>query len=214
MQPHTRAHARTHVGVCVSARACARDCGRVGHECVRVRVCLCPRVSESVRVLMRAGPCARVRVHARVCGSGPADVWRSCVFECLLVHIFARVCASAYVCVRARVRASWLRGRCGGPAGAGGISGSAACAWFQFGAIGRCRARSAAGRTFTNRTVQAGWAARCYHTSVIDAAGAIYVIGGEGSYNDTSKSYTYYRDVWVSTDGGARPDSVKGVVGG
>jgi hypothetical protein len=38
---------------------------------------------------------------------------------------------------------------------------------------------------------------------VVDAAGAIYVIGGQGSGN------TYYNDVWVSTDGGARPDSVK-----
>jgi hypothetical protein len=37
---------------------------------------------------------------------------------------------------------------------------------------------------------------------VIDAAGAIYVIGGYGT--------TYYRDVWVSTDGGARPDSRRG----
>ena len=32
---------------------------------------------------------------------------------------------------------------------------------------------------------------------MIDAAGAIYVIGGTGGT-------TYYRDVWVSTDGGAR----------
>jgi hypothetical protein len=31
---------------------------------------------------------------------------------------------------------------------------------------------------------------------VIDAAGAIYVIGGHGSS-------TYYNDVWISTDGGA-----------
>jgi hypothetical protein len=31
---------------------------------------------------------------------------------------------------------------------------------------------------------------------VVDAAGAIYVIGGSGG--------TYYHDVWVSTDGGAR----------
>jgi hypothetical protein len=46
----------------------------------------------------------------------------------------------------------------------------------------------------------APWAARVGHTSVVDAAGAIYVIGG---YNRT----TYYHDVWVSTDGGARPDS-------
>jgi hypothetical protein len=30
---------------------------------------------------------------------------------------------------------------------------------------------------------------------VIDAAGAIYVVGGN--------SVTYYKDVWVSTDGGA-----------
>ncbi len=43
----------------------------------------------------------------------------------------------------------------------------------------------------------APWAARYSHTSVIDAAGAIYVIGGNGIG-------TYYHDVWVSTDGGAR----------
>jgi hypothetical protein len=46
----------------------------------------------------------------------------------------------------------------------------------------------------------APWAARKGHTTVIDAAGAIYVIGGSGG--------TYYNDVWASTDGGARPDSV------
>jgi hypothetical protein len=32
---------------------------------------------------------------------------------------------------------------------------------------------------------------------VVDAAGAIYVIGGFGS--------TYLHDVWASTDGGVRP---------
>jgi hypothetical protein len=36
---------------------------------------------------------------------------------------------------------------------------------------------------------------------VIDAAGAIYVIGGRG-FNGT-----FFNDVLVSTDGGARPDS-------
>ncbi len=43
---------------------------------------------------------------------------------------------------------------------------------------------------------------------MIDAAGTIYVIGGEGD--------TYLNDVWASTDGGARPDSVRGpgVLGG
>ncbi len=44
----------------------------------------------------------------------------------------------------------------------------------------------------------AGWAGRYGHTSVIDAAGAIYVIGGTGFG-------TGYQDVWASTDGGARP---------
>jgi hypothetical protein len=42
------------------------------------------------------------------------------------------------------------------------------------------------------------------HTTGIDAAGAIYVLGGIGS---GSSSYTYYRDVWVSTNGGAQPDT-------
>ena len=69
----------------------------------------------------------------------------------------------------------------------------------------------AAGITWTSRTLNAtvsadqptgsaGWAARAHHTSVVNASGAIYVIGGVyGS--------TVYNDVWVSTDGGARPDS-------
>jgi hypothetical protein len=54
----------------------------------------------------------------------------------------------------------------------------------------------AAGVTWTSRTTSAPWAARNYHTTVLDAAGAIYVIGGTGSG-------TYLQDVWVSTDGGA-----------
>jgi hypothetical protein len=63
------------------------------------------------------------------------------------------------------------------------------------------------GVTWTIRTTSAPWAARYHHTSAIDA-GAIYVIGG---YDGT----IYYQDVWVSTDGGARPDSGGGgVVGG
>jgi hypothetical protein len=51
----------------------------------------------------------------------------------------------------------------------------------------------AAGITWTSRTLQAEWAGRQGHTSVIDAAGAIYVIGGAGNG-------TYYQDVW--TNGG------------
>ena len=61
--------------------------------------------------------------------------------------------------------------------------------------------------TWTSRTTSAEWAARAYHTTVIDAAGAIYVLGGKGSGPD-------YNDVWSSTDGGARPDSVLGWWGG
>ena len=60
---------------------------------------------------------------------------------------------------------------------------------------------SAAGITWTSRTLAAQWAARYQHTSVVDAAGAIYVIGGLGTY---SSGLAYYNDVWVSTDGGAR----------
>ena len=49
----------------------------------------------------------------------------------------------------------------------------------------------------------APWAARYGHSTVIDVSGAIYVIGG---YNGT----TYFNDVYVSTDGGALPDSAGG----
>ncbi len=52
-----------------------------------------------------------------------------------------------------------------------------------------------AGATWTSRTTSAPWAARIFHASVIDAAGAIYVIGGW--------SGTRQQDVWASTDGGA-----------
>ncbi len=44
---------------------------------------------------------------------------------------------------------------------------------------------------------------------MVDAAGAIYVIGGNG-YGSTG----LLNDVWASTDGGARPDSVGGWVDG
>ena len=42
---------------------------------------------------------------------------------------------------------------------------------------------------------------------MVDAAGAIYVIGGSSGGRN-------YNDVWASTDGGARPDYVGGLVGG
>ncbi len=74
----------------------------------------------------------------------------------------------------------------------------AAASAVAFGATGLARARSAAGVTWTSRTASAPWAARYEHTSAVDAAGAIYVIGGYGSGTGT-----FYHDVWVSTDGGA-----------
>jgi hypothetical protein len=58
--------------------------------------------------------------------------------------------------------------------------------------IGRSRAL-AAGASWTSRTLSAPWAARAEHTTVIDAAGAIYVLGGYGSPGS---------DVWASTNGG------------
>ena len=59
---------------------------------------------------------------------------------------------------------------------------------------------AAAGVTWTSRTLAAPWAARAYHTSVIDAiSGAIYVIGGY------DRDVTRYNDVWVSANGGADP---------
>jgi hypothetical protein len=58
----------------------------------------------------------------------------------------------------------------------------------------------ASGVTWTSRTTNAPWAGRKGHTSVIDAAGAIYVIGG---FSGTGANIVYYKDVYVSTDGGA-----------
>jgi hypothetical protein len=58
----------------------------------------------------------------------------------------------------------------------------------------------AAGVSWTCRTHKEPWF-RDSHTSVIDAFGAIYVIGGQ----DGGTGFT--NDVWVSTDGGSRLDS-------
>ncbi len=55
-----------------------------------------------------------------------------------------------------------------------------------------------AGTTWTLVIASAPWAARFGHTSVVDAAGAIYVLGGRDGNN------AYLKDVWASTDQGAR----------
>jgi hypothetical protein len=94
--------------------------------------------------------------------------------------------------------------------------GRRACGWCHRLKVSRALA---AGATWTSRTAGAPWETRSRHTSVIDAAGAIYVIGG---FKYVTSSFTYYfDDVWASTDGGARPDFVgdsrvvhQGVLGG
>ncbi len=48
------------------------------------------------------------------------------------------------------------------------------------------------------------------HTSVVDAAGAIYVIGGHTTLVYGGGTGYFNADVWVSTDGGVLPDSVGG----
>jgi hypothetical protein len=53
------------------------------------------------------------------------------------------------------------------------------------GATGRGSRASAAGVTWTSRTLAAEWDPRGFPTSVIDAAGAIYVIGGITGRHDT-----------------------------
>ncbi len=58
----------------------------------------------------------------------------------------------------------------------------------------------AAGAMWRCRTASAPWAARYAHTSVIDAAGAIFVIGGTNYFNGTD---IYFNDGLKSTDGGA-----------
>ncbi len=54
----------------------------------------------------------------------------------------------------------------------------------------------AAGAMWRCRTASAPWDGRGEHTTVIDAAGAIYVIGGFDGGD------IWYNDVWKSTDGG------------
>ncbi len=56
-----------------------------------------------------------------------------------------------------------------------------------------------AGASWKRITASAPWAARQGHTSVLDAAGNIFVLGGSGDGDTT------YNDVWRSADHGAAP---------
>ena len=57
------------------------------------------------------------------------------------------------------------------------------------------------GVTWTRVIASAPWGGRAGPTTAIDAAGAIYVLGGRSG--DSFYNLTYYDDVWVSSDGGA-----------
>ena len=59
----------------------------------------------------------------------------------------------------------------------------------------------AAGASWTLMTASAPWAARKAHTSVIDAAGNIYVLGGNSLVDAVNASSC--NDVWRSADQGA-----------
>jgi hypothetical protein len=70
-------------------------------------------------------------------------------------------------------------------------------------AVGGYRAH-AAGASWALMTANATWAAREGHTSVIDAAGHIYVLGGGyiACYRGGCRC-AFYNDVWRSADQGA-----------
>jgi hypothetical protein len=170
---------RVHVSVC--ARACVSVC-----VCARAPLCVCLGLScESACFWF----CLCARARESVCES--ACVRACCTYVC--------VCST---CVCLCLGATALCWPSRGTAGTGGIyssaSGDADGPHVRAAlAIGRF-ARVHAGATWTSRTASAPWAARQGHTTVIDAAGAIYVIGGTSSAGSTCN-----RDVWASTDGGA-----------
>jgi hypothetical protein len=190
---------------CVRVRVRARAMSVCVCACVQRSTCAfaCVLICVFVFICARAC-CERARVSVRVCVPVLAHVRAFCAFQSDC--IFARACVAS-VCVRLAaacalpshggdVRYQWLGPRRALRPGARG------CAWCH-----RPGSRaSAAGVNWTSRTAKAEWAGRYFHTSVIDAAGAIYVIGGHGT--------TTLNDVWASTDGGARAGLGPGGGGG
>jgi hypothetical protein len=176
------------VGVVVFVGVHLRVCVR-GHPCFRASVCARSRVRVRVRVpVVRAFVCARVRVFVQFYWQAFARHWGSnlCVCPCACVVN----CVSVYH--EAVLALPWHGGdrRCLRARGRARVR-------LCVGAIGPF-ARVAAGVTWTSRTSYAPWAGqygRMMHTSVIDAAGAIYVIGGQNGPD--------MNDVWASNDRGA-----------
>ncbi len=185
--------------------ACARVC-----ECVRVYVCAC--VSHGVW----CGGFASVScvcAFAIVCVRGRRNCasvrTRACAWVCVSIgeHFSARVsfawaCACrttvcACVCRAAVLPPPWPLWVYSSARDARAATAARAC--LRSVRSAGCRARLGAGVTWASRTTSAEWAGRHGHSSVIDAAGAIYVIGGVGGKDP---NYIYFNDVWVSTDGG------------
>jgi hypothetical protein len=118
---------------------------------------------------------------------------------CVCVHECARICVSKSVCAFvSRGCAGTLVAR-RGPA----VSIARLRGWrrVRFALSHPSFAGVAAGATWRLVIAHAQWAARGGHTTVIDAAGAIYVLGGH--YSKYPVANTFFNDVWVSTDGGA-----------
>ncbi len=120
--------------VCACARgrarasACMRRCAAAAlrmcgvHACICVSVCarICLRKSVCVRARMRARE--RVSLHACIRSFARASVFSRSIGKHLRERV-ACACVRACVCVRG---ATWLWGRCGARAGAGGINRPAA----------------------------------------------------------------------------------------
>jgi hypothetical protein len=194
------------IGMCGASCACVLAWVFVrAFVCVRCSVHVCAGLCACARVCryMRALECARSYGFAFVSASIFVCV---CVQRCVCVCM-ARLCTSRLFSGPpvARRRPVVYSAR---PA-ARGRARVRVCA--------RCHRPGsrafAAGVNWASRTASAEWAGRCGHTSVIDAAGVIYVIGG---VKDNPQPTVVYQDVWASTDGGEWPDfqSVRGWLGG
>jgi hypothetical protein len=96
----THTHARTHARIFVCVRMCVCVCAWGPRE-GEFAMCLCPRVSESVRVHNYA----RGAVPACVRGCAAASMRMRGVHALFFVRACARICARAQVRVRARARA-------------------------------------------------------------------------------------------------------------
>jgi hypothetical protein len=74
--------------------------------------------------------------------------------------------------------------------------------WHSANTRERTQCPRAAGATWGRVTNYALWEARAGHTTVIDAAGIMYLMGGLNDFNDKSFA-AFFNDMWISTNKGA-----------